>query len=49
MSARREEAYSVDFVHKNVLTERADIINYVPTKGVFVVSEPIAVMSNWRF
>jgi len=36
MPARREEAYLVDFVHKNVLTERADIINYVPTVGVFL-------------
>ena len=36
MSARHEEAYSVDLVHKNVLTERADIINYVPTVGVFL-------------
>ncbi len=34
MPARREEAYLVDFVHKNVLTERADIINYVPTVAV---------------
>ena len=37
MSARREEAYSIDLVHKNVLTERADIINYVPTRGCFQI------------
>ena len=35
MSARLEEAYSVDFVHKNVLTERAGIINYVTTEVVW--------------
>ena len=34
---------------KYVSAKRADIINYVPTKGVFVVNETITIMSNWRF
>ena len=37
MSARREEAYYTSAAMKNVLSERADIINYVPTKGIFAV------------
>ena len=37
MSARREEAYNTSAAMKNVLSERADIINYVPTKGIFAV------------
>ena len=48
MSARREEAL-YNNIANNVLSERVDIINYVPTKkDVFVVSETIVVMSNWR-
>jgi len=35
MSARREEAYYI-ILPKNVLSERADIMNYVPTKDVFL-------------
>ena len=37
MSARREEAYYTSKIAKNVLSERADIMNYVPTKGAFAV------------
>ena len=37
MSARREEAYYTSAAMKNVLSERTDIINYVPTKGIFAV------------
>ena len=36
MSARRGEAYYTSKIAKNVLSERADIMNYVPTKDVFL-------------
>ena len=39
MSARREEAYYTSNIAKNVLSERADIMNYVPTKDVSAVCE----------
>ena len=33
MSARFAETYFIDIDHSYALSERADIINYVPTKG----------------
>ena len=49
MSARSERAYEWSMSIKYVSAKRADMINYVPTKGVFVVNETITIMSNWRF
>ena len=36
MSARFAETYFIDIDHSYALSERADIINYVPTRGVFI-------------
>ena len=33
MSARFAETYFIDIDHSYALSERADIINYVPTRG----------------
>ena len=41
MSARRGEAYYTSKIAKNVLSERADIMNYVPTKAI-----PLFVKNN---
>ena len=46
MSARREEAYYTSNIAKNVLSERADIMNYVPTKiAKNVLSERADIMN----
>ena len=47
MSARRGEAYYTSKIAKNVLSERADIMNYVPTKDGFAIMK-IAVIPNSR-
>ena len=37
MSVRREEVYYTSKIAKNVLSERTDIMNYVPTKDAILI------------
>ena len=47
MSVRREEVYYTSKIAKNVLSERTDIMNYVPTKMLFLYRTDVIPSGRW--